>query len=414
MAINARRRLGFRNVGAASRAAQKKCPPRLGGPTARLGFTLVELLVVITIIGMLVALLLPAVQNARERGRQLQCLNNLKNISLAAVSHDSSKGQFPGLTQFVIRKRTTNGIEYASVGNDMASVINVAVNNSAGLNQVAGLSWATILLPRLERSDIWDQIVQPPRDNNGNLLSASIPMPPIAVFTCPSDSDATSQPSLAGLSYRANSGGWDRDKSDDFMYTPANQFGDTVDNGVFFDLAEYARKSVKGPIMRMSAVDDGAGTTIMLAENIHKTYFSSSNAPLFSWLAGSENLSSPKYPSEQQLGIVWVVPSNGTAPVPGNAISEQERINGDELGTGEYSGGLPRFARPASAHGSGANVAFCDGHGMYLRDDIDYVVYQQLMTPKGRKCVNPADHTDDGPAMRGFRTAPPLAEKDFN
>ena len=77
-------------------------------------------------------------------------------------------------------------------------------------------------------------------------------------------------------------------------------------------------------------------------------------------------------------------------------------------------GGLPRFARPASAHGSGANVAFCDGHGMYLRDDIDYVVYQQLLTPNGRKCVNPDDHSDSGAAMTAFRTAPPLAEKDYN
>ena len=66
----------------------------------RLGFTLVELLVVITIIGMLVALLLPAVQHARENARQSQCLNNIKQLSLAMVSHDSSKGQLPGLANW--------------------------------------------------------------------------------------------------------------------------------------------------------------------------------------------------------------------------------------------------------------------------------------------------------------------------
>ena len=55
---------------------------------------------------MLIALLLPAVHAVRERARQTQCLNNLKQLSLAAIAHDSSKGQLPGLTQFV--KRTQN------------------------------------------------------------------------------------------------------------------------------------------------------------------------------------------------------------------------------------------------------------------------------------------------------------------
>lgn len=364
----------------------------------RLGFTLVELLVVIAIIGLLVALLLPAVQGARERGRQLQCLNNIGNLAKAAFNYDSSKGQLPGLTQFVKRKQN----EYASVSNDMASVINVA--NPPNLKQVAGLSWATTLLPKLERADIWDQIQNPP------VAGTAIPAPPMAVFTCPSDQDAQSRPGLAALSYSANSGSWDRDSSGVFLYSSSQKSGrgDTSDNGVFFDLAELGRQQppAKIPTMRIGAIKDGAGTTIMFVENFHKSYFDSANQPLFTWLTGTE----------QQLGIVWVVPTNGTAPVAGNTIHDQERINGDELDTGEYPGGIPRFARPASAHVNGANIVFCDGHAIYLRQDIDYKVYQALMTPNGRKCVDPDDHTayqSAGQAIYEFRAAPPLSEKDY-
>src|SRR3954447_21501633 len=85
----------------------------------RLGFTLVELLVVITIIGMLVALLLPAVHSVRERARQTQCMNNVKNLALAVVSYDSSKGQPPSLSQFVKQANTTsNSTNYADVAYD--------------------------------------------------------------------------------------------------------------------------------------------------------------------------------------------------------------------------------------------------------------------------------------------------------
>ncbi|MCC7475355.1 MAG: DUF1559 domain-containing protein, partial [Pirellulales bacterium] len=70
-------------------------PPRLGGPAGRRGFTLVELLVVIAIIGILVALLLPAIQAAREAARRSECINNLHQISLAALNYENARKTLP-------------------------------------------------------------------------------------------------------------------------------------------------------------------------------------------------------------------------------------------------------------------------------------------------------------------------------
>jgi prepilin-type N-terminal cleavage/methylation domain-containing protein len=93
-------------------------------------FTLVELLVVIAIIGVLVALLLPAVQAAREAARRVTCTNNLKQIAFALVAHHDAQGRFP------------RGVYTAATG----------------ANQEDGLGWATRLLPHLEAQAIFSRI----------------------------------------------------------------------------------------------------------------------------------------------------------------------------------------------------------------------------------------------------------------
>src|SRR5689334_13703622 len=106
---------------------------------SRGGFTLVELLVVIAIIGILVALLLPAIQMARESARRTSCSNNLRQLGVAANVHESSLKRFP---------TGGEGTDYSPL---TASTPSVPVTN------MDLQSMFTVLLPYIERQDLADQ-----------------------------------------------------------------------------------------------------------------------------------------------------------------------------------------------------------------------------------------------------------------
>ncbi len=138
---------------------------RLPGDALR-GFTLVELLVVITIIGILIGLLLPAVQSAREAARRAQCRNNLKQLSLAMLSHESTFGFLPG-----------GGWSYNWSGD---------ADRGSGASQPGG--WTYGVLPYLEQSAVFElgsdgqPDVVTSQQQSETLERAQTP---VSVFSCP-------------------------------------------------------------------------------------------------------------------------------------------------------------------------------------------------------------------------------------
>ena len=172
----------------------KSCLARVRCASARRpAFTLVELLVVIAIIGVLVALLLPAVQAAREAARRSQCSNNLKQLSLACHNFHDTYGYFPS----GIRQKAWE---------------NPDTPNNWG-NGRDRWSYMTVLLPFIEQQPLYDQL-QP------HVGAASSPNRPWHNFfvtqtwlntaVCPSDAGARSVPALNGgktpISYHCNRG----------------------------------------------------------------------------------------------------------------------------------------------------------------------------------------------------------------
>lgn len=277
----------------------------------RRGFTLVELLVVITIIGMLMALLLPAVNAAVEQARQAYCKNNMRQLATAAIGFEAAKHRFPGYSEKV---GPTTG------------------------------SWILAIMPQLERHDIYDE------------WGAIANSPPyLELLICPSDPpEQTVGPVNA---YVINAG----------RYNDGSTSEATVANGLSHN---YASNGIKTSIDDVISAD-GTSTTILISENVQA----------------------------RKNGRGWHVPGNATSSgdtgtkvvfVWYDAETPNRRINGNKLAPSPNTNELNDMRRPSSFHNGGVNAVFCDMHVIFLREDIDYWVYQQLMTPRGSESDLPA------------------------
>ncbi|MCA9163520.1 MAG: DUF1559 domain-containing protein [Planctomycetales bacterium] len=323
----------------------------------RIGFTLVELLVVIAIIGVLAAILLPAVQAAREASRRSQCSQNIKQLCTAAVGYEGSKGYFPGYRQTIAR-------------------------NSRDV------TWVVAILPQYGRQDVYENWDAP----DATMPYNAIPKLQIAEFICPSSNhrenlNATNQGSL---SYVANTGYWWNG-----TYPAASTSIKWRANGVFNDLTATPAKTFQ---VRMTDLKDGASTTVLISENVnlYDVQGSSSICGFWDLYLGAGGPSPISQYARMNTGMVWHynsdIPANTPHPAA-PAAPTQIRINGDRhFATAPWtaSGANAATARPSSDHSGGVNVGFADSGVRFVSNETDYHVYQQLMTPDGSKSDMPA------------------------
>lgn len=282
---------------------------------AKRGFTLVELLVVIAIIGILIALLLPAVQAAREAARRCQCRNNLGQIALAMASYESV---FKSLPPGVID--TVGPIQSIAQGQH--------------------IGWLAHVLPQIEQKNAYNLV-----DFSASAYApanASVRNWGARLFICPSDGGATQSSGLGTSNYA----GCHHD-----VEAPI----DAGNHGVLF-LNSH---------VRLADITDGTSQTILISEKLV-------TPSDLGWLSGTRatlrNTGSPINASSRggllaQIGDVpgWAAPAQpGTLTSPPNANAA--------LVVGGFE----------SSHPGGAQSAFADGSVQFLMDSTSQAVLSQL------------------------------------
>lgn len=301
----------------------------------RRGFTLVELLVVITIISMLMALLLPAVQSARESGRRATCMNNQQQIGKAMLNYESGLGQFPGYRE--------------SLGGRI-------------------VSWHVVLFPYLEANDVYARWKE-------TSPTGGLPTPQLGFFICPSDTTAQRKPGNPANSYVLNTGTPDHTAFPGIYPSGPPPVTEGPEMGVFHDSTVNLLSPPLDPVvMTLDYLTqrDGSTNTLMASENLQAD----------KWAYVGSTYTNP---TEKDLGFIWW----GTAAqlkggtTPGMVFGINEDLGGEGLLDAGVTWEGFEFVRASSRHPGIVVATFCDGHTRAIREGIDYLTFKHIMTPDG-------------------------------
>jgi len=320
----------------------------------RSGFTLVELLVVITIIGILIALLLPAVQSAREAARRAQCANHLKQLGLAMLAHHEAVGHFP-----------SGGWGWTFVGEP---------ERGTDKNQPGG--WAFNLLDYLEQSNLRQMGLGLPDSDRTDAIIKRIATP-IATFNCPSrrrpltypdrrvnnpyrtaTDDAIFATQAALTDYAINGGDHSNTK---LTNGPASvAAGDAIADGDWPDMSDRNGIAHQRSEVTLAEVRDGSSNTYMIGEK----YLNPDQYTTGEDGADNENL---------YVGV----------------DNDHYRFTHPDFGR-------PRQDRPSvslysvfgSAHPGGWQAVFCDGSVHSISYSLDAAVHSRLGNRKDGQAVS--------------------------
>ena len=329
----------------------------------RRAFTLIELLVVIAIIGVLIALLLPAVQAAREAARRAQCTNNLKQIGLGLHNYHSATNCFPpGYLSTPVTATTSPNPDNISVGDNFGP----------------GWGWLARSLPHLEQASVFNSInFSLPIDNHSDPTNANATarLTVISNFACPSDASFVATFTVVDSSSSSSTLG--NPICDVASSNYVGSFG-TGDPSSLFPISMTdnppGRDNGEGLFLRNRAitiaeVTDGTSQTFAAGERCQ----SLSRA---SWVGAVTNAFVP---------ITELQGNAGYDPEGGGALTLSH--------TGEGHGpnsppGLTHADQYWARHPGGANFLFGDGSVRFIKELIGFTVYKSLATRRAGEVVS--------------------------